>query len=222
MRRVEVHDVSEQGGYVGVLLSTLRNEETTAPVFGATLKTLGFIMGVKLSETLPYEEVAIKTPLAPAIGHKLEKSPVIGTILRAGLPLFDGVRQVFPHTNTIIVDSNRIENVDGSVGVVTRSVKGARVGGKVLILADTMLATGGSLLAAIETVEQKAGKPSEVHIISAIAAKQGVEAVREGLAANGYEKASIWCAAIDPELDNEIIFVQVSETPEIASMGRMS
>lgn len=208
MGRVEVHNVSEQGGYVNILLSELRDKQNIDPgIFGATLKTLGFIMGVELSKTLAYDETAIETPLAKTVGYKLAQPPVIGTILRAGLPLFDGVRQVFPQTNTIIVDSSRIENPDGSVGVDTRTVKGARVGGKVLVLADTMLATGGSLLAAIEAVEQKAGKPSEVHIVSAIAACEGVERVQQGLEHNGYARASIWCAAIDPVLNEKSYIV---------------
>lgn len=144
MSSVEIHDVSKQGGYVKVLLSELRNKHNIDPgIFGANLKTLGLIMGNELSKTLPYDETVIETPLAKTTGYKLAQPPVIGTILRAGLPLFEGVRQVFPQTNTIIVDSGRIENPDGSIGVDTRSVKGARVGGKVLILADTMLATGG-------------------------------------------------------------------------------
>lgn len=208
MASVEIHNVSEQGGYVKKLLSELRDKNNIDPgIFGATLKTLGFIMGVEISKTLPYDETQIETPLAITTGYKLAQPPVIGTILRAGLPLFDGVRQVFPQTNTIIVDSSRIENPDGSIGVVTRSVKGTRVGGKVLILADTMLATGGSLLAAIEAVEQKAGKPSEVHIVSAIAASEGVERVRQGLEGNGYARASIWCAAIDSVLNDQSYIV---------------
>jgi uracil phosphoribosyltransferase len=169
--------------------------------FRATMGKVGFVLAYELSKTLEYEEVDIETPLAVAVGHRLTAQPVVGTILRAGLPLYDGVMQAFPEADSAFIAAYRKHGKDADFTVQTDYVTCPDLAGRALVLADPMLATGSSLIDGLDRLVDEGGTPSEVHVLAAIAAHQGVEHLQSQLERRAFARASIWCAAIDPTLN---------------------
>jgi uracil phosphoribosyltransferase len=115
-------------------------------------------------------------------------------VLRAGLPFHEGFLNMFDHVDNGFVSAFRmyINREHTEVGIHTEYIAAQSVKNKTLIVVDPMLATGGSLAAAIESLTQ-AGKPKKIHVCCVIAAPEGVEFVKKALP----EDSTIWCAAID-------------------------
>ena len=119
---------------------------------------------------------------------------VIATVLRAGLPFHQGFLNVFDKADNAFVSAFRmyLNREHTEVGIHTEYIASPSVKGKTLIIVDPMLATGGSMAAAIEALLQT-GKPKAIHVCCLIAAPEGIEVVKEALPDDG----TIWCAAID-------------------------
>lgn len=169
--------------------------------FRTTMGRVGFLLAYELSKTFTYEPVDVETPLATTTGYRLAANPVVGTILRAGLPLYEGVMQIFPEADNAFIAAYRKHGPDADITVQTDYVTCPDLTGRPLIIADPMLATGNSLLDGIDKLVLEGGKPSEVHVIAAIAAREGAERLRIGLEERAFGRASIWCAAVDPILN---------------------
>ena len=200
---VSVHNVSELGGNMLECVTDLRDsaKHGNREAFRKTMERVGFLLANELSKSFDYREIIVETPLASAKGHRLQKQPVVGTILRAGLPLYNGVMEIFPEADHAFLAAYRKHDANGDFTIATNYCTCPDLTGRILILADPMLATGSSLLDGVDTLITEGGKPAEVHILSAIGAKDGVSRVAQGLEERGFEKASVWCAAIDPELN---------------------
>jgi uracil phosphoribosyltransferase len=125
---------------------------------------------------------------------------VIATVLRAGLPFHEGFLDVFDRADNAFVSAFRmyINREHTEVGIHTDYIATPSVKGKTLLIVDPMLATGGSLAAAIDSLLQ-AGKPKKIHLCCVIAAPEGIEVVKETLP----EGSTIWCAAIDQGMNEQ-------------------
>jgi uracil phosphoribosyltransferase len=123
---------------------------------------------------------------------------VVATVLRAGLPFHEGFLRVFDHADNAFVSAYRMytNREHTEVGVHAEYMASPSVKGKTLIIADPMLATGGSMAAAYEAL-LKTGKPSQVHICCVIATPEGLDVLRQTVADN----TTVWCAAIDPGMN---------------------
>jgi uracil phosphoribosyltransferase len=119
---------------------------------------------------------------------------VVATVLRAGLPFHEGFLNVFDKADNGFVSAFRmyINREHTEVGVHTEYIATQSVKNKTLLLVDPMLATGGSLAAALESLLES-GKPKKIHLCCVIAAPEGIEVVKEVLP----EGSTIWCAAVD-------------------------
>lgn len=200
---VEVQNCSDLGGSILECVTDLRDVEVHGDRerFRRTMERVGFLLANELSKTLEYKTTPVKTPLATADGYRLETQPVVATILRAGLPLWDGVMSVFPDADNAFLAAYRKHDPNGDFTIKADYCTCPDIAGRILIVADPMLATGASLLDGIEKFIEEGGKPANIHVVVAIAAKEGVAAVKAGLEKLGYKDAAIWCAAIDPELN---------------------
>lgn len=125
------------------------------------------------------------------------EQPVIATILRAGLPLHRGFINYFDHAENAFVSAYRKYIDENNFDIHIEYIASPRLDGKILILVDPMLATGGSMELAYKALLTK-GEPAHVHVVSVIATEQAVEHVKNTFPA---DKTTIWCAAIDPELN---------------------
>lgn len=162
--------------------------------FRENMSKLGEILAYELSKSLEYVDGKVETPLGTASVKLPAHRFVIGTILRAGLPLHQGVLNVFDQADNAFVSAYRKHHRDGSFDIRVEYLSCPDLNGCTLILTDAMLATGASVhLTLLKLLEY--GKPSSVHLVSAIGSVQGVEYV-----SRKYPELNIWIGAIDDEL----------------------
>lgn len=197
---MQVINFSEQNTVLNLYLSELRDKkyQQNRLLFRNNIIRIGEMMAYELSKTLDYKVKTVTTPLG-TIDTLLPKDDiVVATVLRAGLPFHQGFLNVFDHADNAFVSAYRMytNREHTEVGVHTEYMAAPSVKGKTLIIADPMLATGGSMAAAYEALIAT-GKPKKVHIACVIAAPEGVETIKEVLP----EDATIWCAAIDPGMN---------------------
>lgn len=162
--------------------------------FRRNLERIGEIAGYEISRLLPYEEREVQTPLGISISKMLRSQPVLATILRAGLPLHQGLLNVFDKADNAFISAYRKHDRDGSFEISMSYITSPELENRVLIISDPMLATGSSMVKTIQQLRSE-GNPAEVHIVTAIACTVGIEYLRRALPA-----CKIWCGAIDDEL----------------------
>ena len=162
--------------------------------FRRNLERVGEILAYEISQTFQYEPSEVETPLGSALTMLPSQRVVLATILRAGLPLHQGMLNYFDTADNVFIAAFRKHHKDGSFEIQLDYVSTPNLEGCVLILADPMLATGASINLALKELE-RFGKPSAVHVATVIASTAGIEAVRRR-----WPKARIWAGAIDEEL----------------------
>ena len=194
---MNIINLSEQNSVTNQYMAELRdkNYQKNKMLFRRNVERIGEMMAYELSKTLEYKTKNIKTPLGSIdIPLMKEEDMVIATVLRAGLPFHQGFLNVFDKADNAFVSAFRmyLNREHTEVGIHTEYIASPSVKGKTLVIVDPMLATGGSMAAAIDALLQT-GKPKTIHVCCLIAAPEGIEVVKETLPDDG----TIWCAAID-------------------------
>ncbi|KIC90620.1 uracil phosphoribosyltransferase [Flavihumibacter sp. ZG627] len=162
--------------------------------FRRNLERIGEVAAYEISKFMAHELVDTQTPLGISNCKLLKEQPVLATILRAGLPLHQGLLNYFDKADNAFISAYRKHHPDGSFEISMEYVSCPDLEDRILIIADPMLATGASLVKTIQFLRDE-GKPREVHIVAAIACTVGIEYVHR-LEPN----VRIWCGAIDDEL----------------------
>ena len=162
--------------------------------FRRNLERIGEIAGYEISRSLAFEEREIQTPLGIASSKMLKNQPVLATILRAGLPMHQGLLNVFDKADSAFISAYRKHDREGSFEISMGYVTSPELENRILIVSDPMLATGSSMVKTIQQLRSE-GNPAEIHIVTAIACTVGIEYVRRAL-----PTCKIWCGAIDDEL----------------------
>ena len=197
---MKVINFSEQNSVINQYMALLRDKayQRGRLVFRHNIERVGMMMAYELSKTLDYKQKTVVTPLA-SIDMSLPKDDIVlATVLRAGLPFHQGFLDVFDRAENAFVSAYRMytNREHTEVGIHTEYMASPAVKGKTLVVVDPMLATGGSMVAAIEAL-LKTGKPRRIHVCCVIAAPEGIEFVKSVLP----DDSIIWCAAIDPGLN---------------------
>ena len=197
---MKIINLSEQNSVVNLYLAELRDKkyQQNRLLFRNNIQRIGLMMAFELSKTLEYKPKTITTPLAN-IDIPLPKDDiVVATVLRAGLPFHEGFLNVFDHAASAFVSAYRMytNREHTEVGIHTEYMASPSVKGRTLIIADPMLATGGSMAASYEALV-KTGKPRAIHIACVIATPEGLDMLRQTLP----DDATVWCAAIDPGMN---------------------
>lgn len=162
--------------------------------FRRNLERIGEVAALEISKKLPTTTKEIQTPLGTAASTVLKDQPVLATILRAGLPLHQGLLNYFDKADNAFISAYRKHHRDGSFEISLEYVSCPDLDNRILILSDPMLATGASLVKTIQHLKEE-GDFQQIHIVVAIACTVGIEyVVRE------IPNALIWCGAIDDEL----------------------
>ncbi len=197
---MKVINLSEQRTVVNQYMSELRDKsyQKNRLLFRNNIERIGMMMAYELSKTLQYKEKTITTPLGTIDIPLVKDDLLIATVLRAGLPFHDGFLSVFDHAASAFVSAYRMytNREHTEVGVHTEYMAAPSARGKTLVIVDPMLATGGSMVAAYEAL-LRTGRPAQVHIACVIAAPEGVEMLRQNVA----DDTTLWCAAIDPGMN---------------------
>jgi uracil phosphoribosyltransferase len=197
---MEIVNFSEQNTVINQYMSELRDKsyQRNRLLFRNNIERIGQMMAYELSKTLEYKPKTVTTPLGTLDINLPKEDMVIATVLRAGLPFHQGFVQVFDKAENAFVSAYRMytNREHTEVGIHTEYMASPSVKGKTLVVVDPMLATGGSMVAAIEALH-KNGKPHKIHVCCVIAAPEGIEFVKQYLPEDSY----IWCAAIDPGMN---------------------
>jgi uracil phosphoribosyltransferase len=201
---VMVHNLSKSNSLVNQFVSELRNVDVQHDRmrFRRNLERIGEVIAYEISKQMNYKEVEITTPLGTAVMNLASDEPVIGTILRAGLPMHQGFLNYFDHADNAFISAYRKHHKDGSFEIALEYVSCPSLDDRILILCDPMLATGSSIVMTYKAMLQK-GMPRHTHIVCAIASTQGVEFVKSQLP----ENVTIWAAAVDEELTAQAYIV---------------
>ena len=209
-----IHNLSEKRSVVDLYMRELRdvNTQSRKEHFRNNIEKIGQVIGYELSQTLTYSDQSITTPLQEMSHPVLTDDLVIVTILRAGLPLHNGILSVFPEAENGFISAYRKHNQDGSFEIEVEYVACPDLTGKTLILNDPMLATGQSFINAWEAI-LKMGKPSKVHIAAVIGSQEGVDFIKD----NAPMDFDLWVAAIDPKLNADKYIV-----PGLGDAGDLS
>ncbi len=162
--------------------------------FRRNLERIGEVAAYEISKVLPFNETEIQTPLGVAVTKTLRDQPVLATILRAGLPLHQGLLNYFDKADNAFISAFRKHKKDGSFEISLDYVSCPDLEGRVLIISDPMLATGSSMVKTIHYLKEE-GKPQQIHIVAAIACTVGIEYVKRE-----EPGVTIWCGDIDDEL----------------------
>lgn len=198
-------DYSNQNSILGQYLSQMRDKQIQKDPrrFRMNLERIGSFFASEISKTLNYKTIEVTTPLGIAECNVPADNIVVATILRAGLPLHNGILNVFDSAEGAFVTAYRKYGKDNKFDIRIEYVTSPSLEGKVLILADTMLATGASLLKAYERLLSH-GEPLHTHFVCPVASRSAVEYLSKSLP---HKKVTLWTAAIDEELTNKSYIV---------------
>ena len=189
-------NLSQQHSLISNWISEIRDVsiQNDRMRFRRNLERIGEVAAYEISKVLPFKEVEVETPLGTATGKILNDQPVIATILRAGLPLHQGILNFFDKADNAFISAYRKHNKDGSFEISLDYISCPELEDRVLIISDPMLATGSSLVKTIHFLKEE-GRPEEIHIVAAIACTVGIEYVKRE-----DPSITIWCGDIDDEL----------------------
>jgi uracil phosphoribosyltransferase len=162
--------------------------------FRRNLERIGEVAAYEISKHMAHKQVETPTPLGTSQCKLLQEQPVLATILRAGLPLHQGLLNYFDRADNAFISAYRKHHPDGSFEISMEYVSSPDLEDRILIISDPMIATGASLVKTIQFLREE-GKPKEVHIVCAIACTVGIEYVHRS-----EPNVKIWCGAIDEEL----------------------
>lgn len=181
-----------------------RNIQLDSMRFRRNIERIGEIMSYEISKTLSYKSQLVETPLGEVQMEIVSDKVVVATVLRAGLPLQQGVLNYFDDAECAFVSAYRKNKKDGTFKINVEYVSCGDLEGKVLILVDPMLATGQSLKLVYDTLVAHGGEPLHTHIVSVIASEQGVEYTERHLPSR---TTTLWLGAVDAELTSKAYIV---------------
>lgn len=196
---MHLHHLLEQNSIANKFISQLRDVEVQEDKmrFRRNIERLGEILGYELSKNLRYEKKEVNTPLGIAGVDVPQDEIVLCSILRAGLPLHNGLLNYFDDAENSFISAYRHHpDNDEKFEILVEYLASPSLENKTLILADPMLATGGSFVNVMKALESM-GKPRNIHLVSVIGARQGIDYV----ASEFPEDTHLWIATIDEKLN---------------------
>lgn len=202
---VKIHNLSAAPSLLNPIVAEIRDRQVQQdPLrFRRNLERLGEIFAYEISRTMDYLPGEVETPLATAQVQQLVEQPVLATILRAGLPLHQGLLNGFDRADNAYISAyRRHESDQREFEVEIEYLASPTLTDRVVILSDPMLATGSSMVLAWKALLAR-GTPAQLHVVAVIASQAGVDRVCEQLPAG----TNLWVAAIDAELNDHSYIV---------------
>jgi len=199
---MKVINLSEHNSVLNQYLSEIRDVEIQKDRlrFRRNIERIGEFMAVEVSKTLDYQLTNVQTPLGIAPVNTISDNIVLATILRAGLPLHQGFLNIFDKAENAFLSAYRRVNEAGELEIVAEYMAAPSIEGKTLIVVDPMLATGMSMEVGYLALLRH-GKPKHAHLCCTIATPKAIEYMRNAL--NDSDDVTLWCAAIDPILNDK-------------------
>lgn len=217
---MQVQELLKTNSIANKFISQLRNVDIQKDRlrFRRNIERLGEILAYELSKDLNFTAKKITTPLGNTDVEVPADEVVICSILRAGLPLHQGLLNYFDDAENSFISAYRHHpNDDERFEIVVEYLASPSLEGKTLILADPMLATGRSFINVYEALK-KMGKPRKIHLVSVIGSEEGIENM------NGVfpKDSKLWIATIDKELDkNGYIVPGLGDAGDLCFGGKL-
>lgn len=197
---MRIINLSETDSIVNQYLAEIRdaNYPKNRHLFRNNIRRIGEMMAYEVSKNLSYQTKAVATPLGVANVRLPQDDVVVATVLRAGLPFHEGFLHVFDHADNAFVSAYRTytDEAHTEVGIHVEYLATPSLQDRTLLIVDPMLATGGSMELGYKALISK-GTPKAVHVASVIGTPEGVEHLRQTMPDN----ITVWCAAIDPGMN---------------------
>lgn len=202
---MKVINLGESNSILNRFVAELRdkNIQKDSLRFRRNLERIGEIFAYEISKTLDYSTKEVTTPLGIAECSTPDNNIVISTVLRAGLPLHNGVLNFFDNAQNAFIAAYRKYGKDNKFTIQIEYISTPSIQDKVLILTDTMLATGSSIVLAYNKLCEH-GEPSHTHLVCPIASEFSLGYLSKHLP---HKKVTLWVAAVDQELTNKSYIV---------------
>ena len=202
---VMINELGKENTIFNQFLSELRDSsiQRDSLRFRRNLERLGEIFAYEISKEINYAPVKVSTPLGMLEMNLLSEQPVLATILRAGLPLHQGLLNFFDKADSAFVSAYRKYAKSQKFTIKLDYVSAPSIEERILIVSDPMLATGGSLVASLNGLFEL-GKPSHTHIVCALASDEGIAKIKRAFS---FKKITLWIGAIDDELTAKAFIV---------------
>lgn len=198
---MHIHNLSKENSILNRFISEIRDTtiQKDSMRFRRNIERIGEVLGYEMSKTLQFKPKTVTTPFGNFYTSDFDNEIVLCSILRAGVPLHNGLLNYFDTAENAFISAYRHhkENPE-SFEIVVEYLACPDLSNKTLILADPMLATGQSMLATFEAL-QPFGTPKEIHLVSVIGAQDGIDFVTT----NFPENTHIWIASIDKTLNDK-------------------
>ena len=202
---MKVINLGETDSVLGNIVAQMRDKtiQKDSLRFRFNLRRLGQIFGYELSKTLTFTPKEVPTPLATATVRTCDDKVVAATILRAGLPLHEGILEMFDNAESAFIAAYRKYDKGDDFHINIEYCSCPSLEGKTLILSDTLLATGASIEISYRKVLDDGGEPLFTHFVCPIASVYAIEYIQKRMP----EKTCLWTAAIDEELTSKSYIV---------------
>ena len=201
---MKIFNFSEYSSLYNKFLSELRDAQIQKDSmrFRKNLERIGEISAYEISKELDHQSLTTNTPLGVSQTNVPKDNLVLATILRAGLPLHTGLLNYFDHAENCFISAYRNHSSANDFEVEIEYLASPNIQGKVVLLSDTMLASGQSMVLAYKAL-LKRGTPAKVHIVSVIGSQQGIDLVSE----NFPENTNLWIGGVDPKMTTQSYIV---------------
>ncbi|MDE5955577.1 MAG: uracil phosphoribosyltransferase [Bacteroidales bacterium] len=202
---MKVINLGEKNSILNKFVAQMRDRsvQKDSMRFRRNLERLGEIFAYEISMVMDHSDKQVITPLGIANVPTYDDDVVVATILRAGLPLHQGILNFFDDAQNAFVAAYRKYDKGEDFHINIEYASTPDLSGKTLILADTMLATGASLEIAYKRLCDE-GEPKHTHLVCPISSAYAVEYLQKNLSG---EKVTLWVAAIDEELTSHSYIV---------------
>lgn len=201
---MKIFNFSEYSSLYNKFLSELRDTQIQKDGmrFRKNLERIGEISAYEISKELDYYPLTTNTPLGVSQTNVPKDNLVLATILRAGLPLHTGLLNYFDHAENCFISAYRKHSSANDFEVEIEYLASPNIQGKVVLLSDTMLASGQSMVLAYKAL-LKRGTPAKVHIVSVIGSQQGIDLVSKNFPKN----TTLWIGGVDPKMTTQSYIV---------------
>ena len=201
---MKIYNFSQYSSLYNKFLSELRDEniQKDSMRFRKNLERLGEISAYEISKTLQENSQFTKTPLGTSKTNVPSENLVLATVLRAGLPLHNGLLKYYDNAENCFISAYRKHTSKEEFEVEIQYMASPNLSDKIVLLSDPMLATGRSMVLAYKALSKK-GIPSKIHIVCVIGSEQGVEYISK----NFPKDTTLWIGGIDSKMTSESYIV---------------
>jgi len=214
-----VRIIGKENSIFNQFLMELRDNriQTNRDRFRKNLRRIGNIFAYEISKTLEYKDVEVITPLGALVMKVADQLPVLVTILRAGLPLHEGLLHFFDGADSGFASAYRKYHKAEDFTIRLDYLSVPPIDQRVVIVSDPMIATGGSLAATLRGILET-GTPSHLHIVSVVAGEEGITRIKKEF---GVKNMTIWTGAVDAELTAQAYIVPgIGDAGDLAFGGK--